>query len=57
METNFDLVSVLGSKLNRFLRAGSKLTWFYRRDRTRLAFCAGVKLDFGYVGGPTITWF
>ena len=40
-----------------FVWAGWRLTWFYRRDRTWLVYCAGVKIDFGFVCGPKLSWF
>ena len=49
-----DLISVMGSKFTWFLCAGSKLTLFQRRYRIDLFF---VKIDIGFVCGPTITWF
>ena len=56
VEIKINLISVMGSKLTWFLCAESRLTWFWRRDRTWLVFGAGVKIDFGFVCVPKIAW-
>ena len=44
-------------EINLVSSAESKLTSFYRRDRTSLFFCAGGKIIFDFVCGPKIARF
>ena len=53
----FDVISMMESKLTSLLYAGSRLTWLRCVDQNLLLLCAGVIIDFVFVWGPKYVGF
>ena len=53
----FDVISMMESKLTSLLYAGSRLTWLRCVDQNLLLLCAGIIIDFVFVWGPKYVGF